>query len=65
MLSPVLPTASHPDASPLGWSAFSQIIDQVVMPVYALGGMKPAHCDTAIAHGAQGIAAISALWGDV
>jgi len=65
MLSPVLPTASHPDASPLGWPAFSQSIDQVAMPVYALGGMQPAHCDTAIAHGAQGIAAIRALWVDV
>ena len=65
MLSPVLPTASHPDASPLGWPAFSQSVDQVAIPVYALGGMQPAHCDTAIAHGAQGIAAIRALWDDV
>ncbi|GMQ89515.1 MAG: Nudix family hydrolase [Gammaproteobacteria bacterium] len=65
MLSPVLPTASHPDASPLGWPAFSQNVDRIAIPVYALGGMKPAHCETAIAHGAQGIAAIRALWDDV
>jgi len=65
MLSPVLPTASHPDANPLGWPAFSRSIDRIAMPVYALGGMKPAHCETAIAHGAQGIAAIRALWDDV
>ena len=65
MLSPVLPTASHPDTSPLGWPAFSQSVDSIAIPVYALGGMKPAHCDTAIAHGAQGIAAIRALWDDI
>ncbi|GMQ87021.1 MAG: Nudix family hydrolase [Gammaproteobacteria bacterium] len=65
MLSPVLPTASHPDASPLGWPAFSQSVDLITIPVYALGGMAPAHCDTALAHGAQGIAAIRALWDDV
>ncbi|MFQ5643566.1 MAG: Nudix family hydrolase [Thiogranum sp.] len=65
MLSPVLPTATHPDASPLGWSAFSHNVDQVALPVYALGGMQPSHCDTAIAHGAQGIAAIRALWDDI
>jgi len=62
MLSPVLPTATHPDAHPLGWSAFSHCIDKIALPVYALGGMKPSHCDTAIAQGAQGIAAIRALW---
>ncbi len=65
MLSPVLPTASHPDANPLGWPAFSHSIDRIAMPVYALGGMKPAHCETAIAHGAPGLAAIRALWDDV
>jgi len=37
MLSPVLPTASHPDANPLGWPAFAHCIDRVAMPVYALG----------------------------
>ncbi|HHH43676.1 MAG TPA: Nudix family hydrolase [Gammaproteobacteria bacterium] len=65
MLSPVLPTASHPDASPLGWDAFSRYVDAAALPVYALGGMQPAHCAAAIAHGAQGIAAIRALWDDV
>ena len=62
LLSPVLATASHPEASPLGWEAFADCVAQVALPVYALGGMQPAHCDTAIAHGAQGIAAIRALW---
>ncbi len=65
MLSPVLPTASHPDATPLGWDAFSRYVDAAALPVYALGGMQPVHCATAIAHGAQGIAAIRALWDDV
>ncbi len=59
---PVLPTASHPDAPPLGWSGLRDLTEAAAMPVYALGGMSPAAAPTAFAHGAQGIAAISSLW---
>ena len=62
LLSPVKPTASHPDAPALGWKTFAEQVMNCAMPVYALGGMTPADLDDAIAQGAQGIAAIRALW---
>jgi len=62
LLSPVKPTASHPDAPALGWKTFGQYVEACAMPVYALGGMTPADLDDAVAHGAQGVAAIRALW---
>lgn len=62
LLSPVKPTASHPEAQPLGWQTFAEWIAPIPLPVYALGGLTPKDLDTAIAHGAQGIAAIRGLW---
>ena len=62
VLAPVLPTASHSDARPLGWPAFHALSEAAVMPVYALGGMGLDDVPAAFEHGAQGIAAISALW---
>jgi 8-oxo-dGTP diphosphatase len=62
MLSPVKATASHPDDEPLGWDRFEEMIAQVPFPVYALGGMSPDMMKEAKAHGAQGVAAIRALW---
>ena len=61
VLGPVHPTASHPNATTLGWDGLQALLDQVNLPVYALGGLQPS--DTAIArqHGAQGIAGISAF----
>ena len=41
LLSPVLPTRSHPDADPLGWETFAEMVEGVNLPVYALGGMHP------------------------
>lgn len=62
VLSPVLPTRSHPDADPLGWDRFSQLVDEAALPVYALGGMHPGLAETACCHGAQGLAGIRGLW---
>ncbi|MCF6337345.1 MAG: Nudix family hydrolase [Gammaproteobacteria bacterium] len=62
MLSPVAATASHPDIVPLGWEQFQVLADLAHCPVYALGGMTPADLQQAFAHGAQGVAAIRALW---
>jgi len=62
LLSPVKPTASHPEASPLGWSNFAAWVDPVPLPVYALGGLTTDDLDDAFQHGAQGIAAIRGLW---
>lgn len=64
LLSPVLPTRSHPDADPLGWSRFEGLVDQAALPVYALGGMRPELLETAWQRGAQGIAGIRGLWPD-
>jgi len=62
VLSPVRKTASHPEASPLGWLKFWELTEQTHCPVFALGGMNREDVPRAMAHGAQGIAAIRALW---
>jgi len=62
VLSPLSNTASHPDAVPLGWVRFQRWVDGCSMPVYALGGMTRSDIDAARRNGAQGIAAIRALW---
>ncbi len=62
LLSPVLKTATHPSAEPLGWQQFAALVAQVPLPVYALGGMDVSLEDKARQQGGQGIAAISALW---
>ena len=64
MLSPVLPTLTHPDAAPLGWDRFAAWIDDAVLPVYALGAMTPDLIEQAWQHGAQGIAGIRGCWPD-
>lgn len=63
VISPVLETSSHPEAAPLGWEAFARLSAQAGMPVYALGGMGLEQLAQAKRCGAQGIAAITALWG--
>lgn len=62
VLGPVLPTASHPEAQPLGWERFSSLAAGRPMPVYALGGLSPADLDTARQAGAHGIAMKRGLW---
>jgi 8-oxo-dGTP diphosphatase len=62
VLSPVQHTLSHPDAVPLGWEVFRQLVDECDIPVYALGGMTAADMAQAWESGAQGIAAIGAFW---
>ena len=61
-LGNVLPTASHPGKPALGWEAFSHLIADLPLPVYAIGGLGPGDLETAWAAGAQGIAAIRGLW---
>lgn len=62
VLGSVLPTATHPQASPLGWEGFARLRESVSLPIYAIGGLSPAHLAEARQHGGQGIAAIRALW---
>jgi 8-oxo-dGTP diphosphatase len=62
VLSPVLPTLSHPQASPLGWPKFAEWVVSAQIPVYALGGMTAHDLPQARQMGAQGIAGIRGLW---
>lgn len=61
-LSPVLATATHLDALPLGWPAFTALATQTSLPVFALGGMRADRLTSARHAGAYGIAAIRAFW---
>lgn len=62
VLSPVRKTRSHPDAQPLGWEAFEQLVDDINIPVYALGGVTAEDIEQAWNSGGQGVAAIGAFW---
>ena len=62
VLSPVLPTGSHPGAAALGWENFARLCDLATVPVYALGGMRPEHMEQAWQCGAQGLAMLSGIW---
>ena len=62
VLGPVQATASHPGAAAMGWAAFSRLIEDYPLPVYALGGMAPATLERARQAGAHGIAMRSAAW---
>ena len=62
VLGPVKPTPTHPDAIGLGWHRFAALRESVSLPIYAIGGLTPADIPHARQHGAQGIAAIRALW---
>lgn len=61
VLAPVLPTASHPGLAGLGWQVTAEWIEQINLPVYALGGLQITDLGQAVAAGAQGIAGISAF----
>lgn len=61
-LSPVRPTASHPDQPELGWERFGTWVANVPLPVYALGGVSAEDIPLSRRHGGQGIAGISHWW---
>lgn len=62
VLGPVMPTPSHPGQPGIGWERFASLREHVALPIYAIGGMTRDHVGVARSHGAQGIAAIRALW---
>lgn len=62
-LSPVLPTASHPGVTPLGWDRFAKLASAAGLPVFALGGVTSADLERARAAGAHGVAGIGGWWG--
>ena len=62
VLSPVLPTKSHPGAATLGWDRFRELCIDLPLPVYALGGMKTDMLASAMTYSAHGIALLSGIW---
>ena len=58
----VLATATHPQAMLLGWEGFARLREATSLPLYAIGGLSPDDIEESRRHGAQGIAAIRALW---
>jgi 8-oxo-dGTP diphosphatase len=62
VLSPVLPTATHPGMPALGWERFHELVEGCSLPVFALGGMMPENLQFAKLQGAQGIAAIRGFY---
>jgi 8-oxo-dGTP diphosphatase len=62
LLSPVLPTASHPGEPGLGWSTFAQWVATCPIPVYALGGQNMDTLNDALDHGGHGIAMLREVW---
>ncbi len=62
VLSPVLPTLSHPGEPTLGWERFGEILQGSTIPVYALGGLYLSDMEYAWQHGAHGVALLRQAW---
>jgi len=62
VLGPVKPTRSHPGAPVLGWDGFRRIAEGASIPVFAIGGLRPADLDEARRAGAHGLAMIRGSW---
>ncbi len=62
LLSPVLPTHSHPGAPHLGWENFQELAAGLSIPVYALGGLTHADMQVAWQYGAHGISLLRQAW---
>jgi 8-oxo-dGTP diphosphatase len=62
VLGPVKASTTHPGARPLGWDEFRRIAADASIPVYAIGGLKPADMEQARAAGAHGLAMIRGAW---
>ncbi|HWH35176.1 MAG TPA: Nudix family hydrolase [Acidimicrobiales bacterium] len=56
LVSPVLPTASHPGSQALGWDGLRALVAASPVPCYAQGGLGPGDIATARAAGALGVA---------
>ena len=62
VLGSVQPTASHAEASPLGWDRFGALVQSANLPTYGIGGLGPEEREQAFGHYAQGVAGIRAYW---
>jgi 8-oxo-dGTP diphosphatase len=61
-LSPVQATQTHPEATPLGWAAATELLRGSNLPAFLLGGVGPQDRQRAWQAGAQGVAGIRAFW---
>jgi 8-oxo-dGTP diphosphatase len=61
-VSPILPTATHPQAQALGWQRAAELLASFDQPAYLLGGLGPDDLAQALCAGAQGVAGIRAFW---
>jgi 8-oxo-dGTP diphosphatase len=62
LLSPVLPTHSHPQATGSGWEKSGEMLNGLQISAYALGGMYLKQLAHAQDCGARGIAMQGAIW---
>ncbi len=62
LLSPVLPTLTHPGAPTLGWERFATLAAASAIPVYGLGGLGRDDVTLAQSHGAHGVALLRGAW---
>ena len=62
VLGPVRETSTHLQSPSLGWEAFARLARGASIPVFAIGGMRPADLDDARSHGAHGLAMIRGSW---
>ena len=56
------PVLEKGDADPLGWQRFADLVRGASIPVYAIGGLKPADLQDAWRAGAHGLAMIRGSW---
>ncbi|CAC9961250.1 hypothetical protein [uncultured Gammaproteobacteria bacterium] len=61
VISPIQPTQTHPNTTPIGWNTAKEVVDKLNIPVYFLGGMSEQDLDKTLKLGAQGIAGVSAF----
>ncbi|CAM0997935.1 Nudix family hydrolase [Rhodanobacter sp. Root179] len=61
-LAPVAATPTCLQTPPLGWTCFQSLAEAAALPVYALGGLAPAHIAQARIHSGQGIAGTREFW---
>ncbi|MBA2377568.1 MAG: thiamine phosphate synthase [Rubrobacter sp.] len=57
----VYPTSSKPGMAPRGVRELARIVDNVSIPVVAIGGIEASNVDEVLSTGASGIAAISTI----
>lgn len=62
ILGAVNATLTHPDLTPLGWTAWQQLCLESPLPVYALGGITPEDLITVQQRGGFGVAGIRGFY---